>query len=108
MQGKRYFAAAKVAAGLQVEMTAAMGVRTKHQRNECAQLYLYAKSSLLPLKAPREAKTANLTLSLATIREDQAEEGKEDSSEGGWKHAQWELGRRLVKEAEGGEEVAVR
>ena len=38
---------------------------------------------------------------------EQDDEG-EEVEEGGWKHADWELGRRLVGEVQGGEEAAVR
>ena len=32
----------------------------------------------------------------------------QERPEGSWEHGEWELGKRLVTEEEGGEEVAVR
>ena len=107
-------------------MLASMGKRTKHQHSEYAQLFLYAKSSLIE----SSASTTNTTDS--TTSTDSAAVGEAKPTEGsgaailapatnpdtvygvdpanpqGWQHSEWEMGRRMVREVEGGEEVAVR
>jgi hypothetical protein len=118
-RGQKMFQTAKVEAGLEVRLTAAMGKRTKHQRQDYAQLYLYAHSSLT---AQTQAQTQKLSTPPnaaelagempATVRLVEKPSPNAPAIEGevstGWQHGEWELGRRLVSEAEGGEEVAVR
>ena len=58
------------------------------------------RTSLLPEKS--DVRDDSGTRTLVT-----KESAPEESSEG-WKHADWELGRRLVGEVNGGEEAAVR
>lgn len=138
-KGKRSFAVAKEVAGLKVDVSGSMGKRTKYQQSDVAQLYLYAKSSLLPgsepeavlppppppsaevtvkkspaLGAPaipklkREASTGGpvpaLVPSMGAAEGEHLDGGNGQS----WEHSEWELGRRMVREAENGEEVAVR
>lgn len=83
-------------AGLKVELTAALGKRTKYQRDEHAQLFLYAKSSLQFQSRETQPRIEPVT------------EG-EPVSQSEWQHSQWEIGRRLVTENKStGEEVALR
>lgn len=89
-----------------------MGARTKYQRSDFAQLFIYAKSGLLAVSALTEhtAEATDQKNNNIVPESDEnvvkQEKGPEPSSE--WKHSEWELGRRLVSETEGGEEVAVR
>ena len=105
---------AQETAGLQTYMTASMGKRTKHQHSEYAQLFLYAKSSLLgdsdgAPAAPSAPVVDELPPPPAVqVTPVSAEaEGGETKSEG-WEHSEWEMGRRMVREGAGGEEIAVR
>jgi hypothetical protein len=89
-----------------------MGKRTKFQQTDYAQLLLIAKSKLLENEIaatkPSDGISANQTRFMKSKLKDDDEEEK---SAGGWQHAEWEVGRRLVGEVEGentGEEAAVR
>jgi tetratricopeptide (TPR) repeat protein len=93
---------------MEVFMTAALGKRSKYQREEIAQLYLYAHSSLTTISHPIDT-TNNQGISIEEVPADGSEavtfqenEMKEPESQ------QYEIGRRMVKEAAGGEEAAVR
>jgi hypothetical protein len=91
-----FFAQAKKYANLTTELTASLGRRTKYQHSDYAQLYLFAKSSLLldkDKKYPSASRVQSIT---------------EGDALGCWQHSEWELGKRLVGEAVGGEEAAVR
>ena len=105
-KGKLSFLKAKGSAGLYTLLTAAMGKRTKYQKFEHAQMYLLAKSTLVPdsqikKEEPSESKQSAYRL---------VEKPPIDPEDGGssWIHAEWELGRRVVSEVEGGNEAAVR
>lgn len=115
LQGKKFYNAAKIAAGLSVEMSAAMGVRTKWQRSDVAQLFILAKSSLYNNDvASHRVKVVNTSAAPVVSKSTQANELESNSDsvaveeKSGWTHSEWELGRRLVSEAAGGEEAAVR
>lgn len=130
MQGKKSFALAKAVAGLHTELAAAMGRRTKHQHTDYAQLYLYAKSSLVvpdadstavaltgatavatSPAATASASTASTEAAVVGDNKPQLVAGPapvEPETPGGWQHGEWEMGRRLVRETTQGEEVAVR
>jgi hypothetical protein len=125
-----------VAAGLYTLLTAAMGKRTKYQQTEHAQMFLVARSSLLKegekeaiRVRQRESVEVQETNGMARgdyseIAADKRIEGekrernegyklkekekKEEEEVSGWTHGEWELGKRLIAEEEGGEEVAVR
>ena len=103
-KGKLSFLKAKGCAGLYTLLTAAMGKRTKYQKFELAQMYLLAKSSLVTDSKKEELQEEKqVVYKLVEKLPVQPEEG--DSS---WVHAEWELGRRVVSEVEGGSEAAVR
>ena len=92
-----------------------MGVRTKWQRSEVAQLFIFAQSSICSpgdanegdtiAKQTIEMKVRNPNPSAQDTTNEQTDGQKEAS---GWTHAEWELGKRLVGEAVDGEEAAVR
>jgi len=109
-KGKRCFAVAKVTAGLEVEMTASMGKRTKHQHSEYAQLFLYAKSSLVPDSSATTSPPVEPVQSKKVLGEVMPPAAPTEAPEhpDGWQHSEWELGRRMVREDQSGEEVAVR
>eukprot|EP01038_Epipyxis_sp_PR26KG_P010586 gene10586-14221_t len=133
-KGKQSFNRAKEVANLEVKLTAAMGKRTKYQHTAYAQLLLFAKSSLL-LEVQQENVNNSDSKQASTINQPSDANDERQGSrsgapnkdelvvknndnnddvnnnnygDGGWKHAEWELGKRLVTEASNGEEVAVR
>lgn len=129
-QGKKAFLKAKEMVGLETNLTASLGKRTKYQHTDYAQLYLYAKSKLL-VKDNESSVAADATQSTdvqpsaaadvdsvqltfepvaATVPVVEAEEPCLDYLAKEWQHGKYELGRRLVEEAAGtgGEEAAVR
>lgn len=103
-------------AGLHTEMTAAMGRRTKHQHSDYAQLYLYAKSSLVAPVAVASAAPGGADASLPPAVDSKPQQPElvtpplpaQPETAGGWQHSEWEMGRRMVRETTQGEEVAVR
>ena len=125
-KGKKCFLKAKSAAGLVTRLDASLGRRTKHQHSDYAQLYLYAKSSLMNRSKP-ESSQVDAVVKQPSQREGRGVMAKDlsttscdpllpppDSNDGepcsstGWQHSEWEIGRRMVREGEGGEEVSVR
>lgn len=115
---------AKEQARLDTLLTAALGKRTKYQQSDFAQLFLFAKSYLVGIEKHKDPSPENEVLealveSTLNERKDVAAitdtpagttgtlEEEAQSSEG-WQHSKWELGRRLICEAAGGEEAAVR
>eukprot|EP01041_Mallomonas_annulata_P011745 gene11745-24629_t len=148
-KGKASFRKAQEAAGLDVTLTAALGKRSKYQRQDIAQLLVATSSSLVvtqpqtATQTPIDKVNANANVKanvnvvdategegilpplppketpvVAAVVADKGEDvtgtntdtdtGALSSSEGGWQHSEWELGRRVVREAEGGEEAALR
>ena len=120
-KGKRAFALAQRAARLEAGLTGAMGKRTKHQQIEHAQMLLVARSTiargeasegggpakhliLAPIQAPGNAALA-ITASVAGAEEENLPAPADPSV---WQHSEWEMGRRMVQEAAGGEEASVR
>jgi hypothetical protein len=110
-RGQKMFQTAREAAGLEVRLTAAMGKRTKHQRQDYAQLFLYAHSSLTASAAADSqasgseaaaAAAAAAAVAVAVVPKlvekpsPNAPAGEGEGGGGGWQHAEWELGRRLV------------
>jgi hypothetical protein len=101
-------------------MSAAMGVRTKWQRSDVAQLFILAKSSLYKSGDSHRDRVVNIPAAPVVSKSTPAASELENSSclvgsesvaeeeKSGWTHSEWELGRRLVSEAAGGEEAAVR
>lgn len=84
-----------------------MGKRTKYQQTDYAQLILVAKSKLSRNLSPRVSEEDKKPIRF--MKEKKIEEG--EKQEGGWQHAEWEMGKRLVGEVEGdnsGQEAAVR
>lgn len=100
-KGKKAFHRAQTAVHLETYVTAALGKRTKYQREEVAQLYLYAKSSLIGEDSPQPPKQE------VQVQPPPAQSDG-DAATTGWQHSEFELGRRMVKEAADGEEAAVR
>lgn len=93
-------------------MSAALGVRTKWQRSDTAQLFILAKSSLYnkvgcSTVAPVSTSVQAIELEKKSDLVD-GSDGIAVEEKSGWTHSEWELGRRLVSEAAGGEEAAVR
>ena len=116
-KGKRCFLRAKTAAGLETRLDASLGRRTKHQHSDYAQLYLYAKSSLMNRSRPGSsqvdavvAKQPSRGVMAKDLCSTSCDPPLPDNNDGdtGWQHSEWELGRRMVREGEGGEEVSVR
>ncbi|KAJ1420394.1 hypothetical protein B484DRAFT_453130 [Ochromonadaceae sp. CCMP2298] len=111
-KGKKVFQRAKAEAGLQAELRASMGKRTKSQHTAYAQLFLYAKSSFGYTAPPPAPSGTMLKVAAAPPVEGEPEEGIPDvpgeGGSSGWQHGEFELGRRMVREAENGEEAAVR
>lgn len=105
-KGKASFNTAKDIIGLTTNLTGALGRRTKFQQFDVSQLYLQATSSLVSLNSNNHHKIQGKELKL--INEKKMEDGILNSNPNAWKHAEWELGKRLVGEVEGGEEAAVR
>lgn len=136
-KGKACFQHAQAAIQLQTSITAAPGKRTKYQRNAVAQLYIVAKSSLVP--GPSSTVNSSTSENTTTVIPnnftdekvvsgstgsendavliemqpvesaiDNAQAREESSSSEGWTHSEWEMGRRLVRETERGEEAALR
>lgn len=106
-KGRNHFANAKALIGLTAELSGAMGKRTKYQMQDFAQLLLEVRSSLVSMCAPEKTIEKHSGLEVKT-KEVLPEEDKDEASTGGWVHSQWEVGRRVVKEASNGEEAAVR
>eukprot|EP01034_Spumella_vulgaris_P023131 gene23131-29324_t len=124
-RGKKAFVKAKEIVGLQTTLTASLGRRTKYQHTDYAQLFLFARSNLVhrdgstssvqevaEIDKPCESSEVvdGTQLSFDAVSEVSVEDRPvcTDNLTSGWQHAKWELGRRLVNEAEGGEEAAVR
>ena len=101
-KGKKEFACAQRAAGLEVYLTGAMGKRTKHQQQEHAQMLLVARSGLLgavgwvspapPLPSPPSAQQK--------VTGKGEGEGEGEDGDSSWQHAEWEVGRRMVSDVE--------
>jgi tetratricopeptide (TPR) repeat protein len=108
-------------------LTASLGRRTKYQHTDYAQLFLFARSNLVhrdgskssaheaedteqkPDASSSVVQGTELSFDAVSKVEPVIEhEICTDNQTSGWQHAKWELGRRLVNEAEGGEEAAVR
>eukprot|EP01039_Chlorochromonas_danica_P001651 gene1651-1803_t len=100
-KGKLAFQRAREAIQLELSVTAALGKRTKYQRDDIAQLYLYAKSHLIGHHEVSDETSPPPSSAVATIENNNQQQ--EDQPE-----ATYEIGRRMVKEAEGGEEAAIR
>lgn len=135
-KGRACFQRAQAAIKLQTSITAAPGRRTKYQRNAVAQLYVLAKSSLVSSSSTTTISTTtaptttqmhstsntagseqlaspNGSVGNGTLSEEPT--GAQTTStagaapaESGWTHSEWEMGRRLVRETERGEEAALR
>lgn len=104
-KGKRCFQLAKAALGLTADLSAALGKRTKFQRQDFAQLLLNAESSLAvaePLSSEPGEPDMQPTSIMSEMPPGDNQEGRE------WKHSEWEVGRRMVLETESGEEAVVR
>ena len=104
-KGKRCFQLAKTAAGLTADLSAALGKRTKYQRQEFAQLLLRAESSLAG------AASVSLDLGQTALDLNSGESELRSDPDGQvreWKHSEWEVGRRMVLETETGEEAVIR
>lgn len=110
-KGKKAFTASKSVASLRTELSAALGKRTKYQREDIAQLYLFAESSFVGSR--QSAVLAGSTKHKELTAQDDsllpvAPDNNNNQNNQGWQHADFELGRRLVREAADGEEAAVR
>jgi len=101
--GKAHFSRAQKVIELSTLLTSAMGKRTKYQQTAHAQLFLIAKSKLIEMEKPDTVLLECPDLELIPRVEPETL-----TTEGGWKHAMWEVGRRLVGEVKGGEEAAIR
>lgn len=113
-KGKLAFYTAKKVAGLKAELSAAMGKRTKYQQTDYAQLFLSARSSLVPSQSGDIPKIdtklvdfpqAGEILFSAPPSMPEAQAVPESME---WQHGEYELGKRLVNEVEGGDVAAVR
>ena len=105
-RGKLAYTKAKEMTGLVTLLTGGMGKRTKYQQTEHAMMYLQATSSLV---SAEQQKKECAGYRLVPKGRPSAVAAKEAAAGGsGWEHAEWELGRRVVDEVEGGEEAAVR
>ena len=102
-KGKGHFARAQAAIELSTLLTSAMGKRTKYQQTAHAQLFLLAKSTLI-----EREKLAIVSRECPDLELIPRVDAEALTTEGGWKHAEWEVGRRLVGEVNGGEEAAIR
>jgi tetratricopeptide (TPR) repeat protein len=105
-KGKSHFQTAKAALGLSAALSGSLGKRTKHQQQEYAQLLLNATSGLVatdPAESTSGGTEPNAGVELLEDKPIEVGEG-----EGGWQHSEWEVGRRLVREAATGEEAALR
>jgi arginine deiminase len=87
---------------LDTYLTVALGRRVKYQREDIAQLYLYAKSSIVPqLNQSKEGENNNSAVkSTVTDKELVVREGVNTD--------EYELGKKTIQETQEGEEVAVR
>lgn len=115
-----------------------MGKRTKYQREDIAQLYLVAKSSILNTPPTNTAVTGhtekvvtsdsqNNDIEISSSNPDQIVNSTTESADSSalikgnsnttsdgtdnsdsWKHGEWEMGRRLVSATAAGEEAALR
>lgn len=109
-KGKLSFLRGQAALGLYTLLTASPGKRTKHQRENIAQLYLVAKSSIVS----QGSSSTNLVtaVEVSEIAHNQTLSNQQQSQaspdDGSWQHGEWELGRRLVSSADNGDEAAVR
>lgn len=116
-KGKALFQRALGSLGMQVQLTAALGRRTKHQVHDHAQLLLLARSSLLLNGSQQVNLSSRLHEATAALEQsfggnyNSKQEGQEEvSMSGGWQHGEWELGTRLVTTVDeaGGEVAAIR
>lgn len=95
------------------ELSGALGKRTKYQQQDYAQLLLIAKSSLIKSEtvSTESVNTAQNPIKPVRFMKEKPKDIDESEAESkdAWKHAEWELGRRLVGEVgESGDEAAVR
>ncbi len=98
-KGKKKFHQSKEISQLDIYLTAALGKRTKYQREDIAQLILYAKSSFdESLPGTTTSKDADET----TDKQHELKVGEEENPN------EYEIGRRVLKETTTGEEVATR
>jgi hypothetical protein len=102
-KGKAHFARAQKTIELSTLLTSAMGKRTKYQQTAHAQLFLLARSKLI-----EREKHDTVARECPDLKLIPRVEPESLVTEGGWKHAEWEVGRRLVGEVNGGEEAAIR
>lgn len=107
-KGKQYFQLAKTAVGLSADLSAALGRRTKYQKQEFAQLLLTARSTLVTEEKNVERSVPQESGQYSEIGEDLSQTGETKYPEEGWKHSEWEVGRRLIRETASGEEAALR
>lgn len=99
--GQRSFVAAKQVHLLETNLTAAMGRRTKYQRQDVAQLMLYAHSATTEQqKLPPAPSTAAVNNASENQAGNQQQETKQEDM--------LEIGRRAVIEGQGGEEAVMR
>ncbi len=110
-------------------LTASVGKRTKYQREDIAQLYLVAKSSILNPSTNNTTSTPGHTENIAICNSENNNIAKSSTTESdnsvivkgnsnstsdatdssdSWKHGEWEMGRRLVSATAAGEEAALR
>ena len=128
IQGKVCFLRAQCAIRLHLLVTASPGKRSKYQRENVAQLYLYAQSHLIQTPSALSGgpvtdignKTETRTDTGITTTTDNRVNGINPESDGNNNNnnsssgsnadpsVPWELGRRLVKATEAGEEAAIR
>ena len=106
--GKKAFFKAKEVSGIQTKVTAALGKRTKYQREDIAQLFLYARSHFIThgIVHPEEHRKA---IGVLVRNEPDSTEGNSEES-GGRPNYEWEIGKRAVNEVDQrtGEEAAIR
>lgn len=116
-KGKGCFQMAKRIAQLEVTLTAAFGKRTKHQKEDFAQLLVKAVSSIKIYNRNEKSEkkfTGEKIIQRAKVTPDNElgtiNEGDEEKDEDntGWDYGKYELGKRVVNETQSGEEVAVR
>jgi tetratricopeptide (TPR) repeat protein len=96
--GKKKFQIAKEIIHLDTYLTAALGRRVKYQREDIAQLYLYAKSSIVPQLT--QSNDGSVVKNTVTDKELVVREGENTD--------EYELGKKTIQETQEGEEVAVR
>lgn len=103
---------------LRTMLTAALGKRTKYQREDVAQLILFASSGTLeeypnPVSSSEDGQIVTSVFSSVPTSETiegrpLADRQQSESNEDGKEESLLEIGRRLVTEAKGGEEAALR